>query len=264
MDLKEKAVTDQNKHARHPWEQARVEVVISLLKKNVPYLFNRKVTILDMGCGDTFVAEQLSIKIPQSTILAVDIAFTDEMIGAYREKYKEEGKQIEVYKTAEDAFQRHSSAVDVVLLLDVIEHIEDDIGFMRYIRGIPGIDRDTFFLITVPAYQRLFCAHDVFLEHYRRYTNASLERHIKDAGYTSLKKGYFFSSLLFPRFIQVLLEKIKNPSTITGVGAWDGGSTKSGFIRNLLIFDFKLSFIFRKIGIKLPGLSNYLICKKSA
>jgi len=34
------------------------------------------------------------------------------------------------------------------------------------------------------------------------------------------------------------------------------------FYKNILIFDYKIAKILAKIGIKLPGLSTYIICRK--
>lgn len=58
-------------------------------------------------------------------------------------------------------------APDVVLLLDVLEHIEDDRGFFEEI--VDAAPRAVF-LITVPADPRLWSPHDVALGHHRRYT----------------------------------------------------------------------------------------------
>jgi hypothetical protein len=52
--------------------------------------------------------------------------------------------------------------------MDVIEHVEDDVGLVReYANKVaPG----TRFITTVPAFMWLWSGHDVFLEYFRRYT----------------------------------------------------------------------------------------------
>jgi len=61
-----------------------------------------------------------------------------------------------------------NSDADTVLLMDVLEHVDDDTGLLReYVQNAaPG----TRFLITVPAFMWMWSGHDVFLEHRRRYT----------------------------------------------------------------------------------------------
>ncbi len=53
-------------------------------------------------------------------------------------------------------------------MLDVIEHVEDDVGFVRDVVDgslAPG----GWVLVSVPAYQSLFSSHDRALKHFRRY-----------------------------------------------------------------------------------------------
>jgi len=52
-------------------------------------------------------------------------------------------------------------------------------------------------LITVPAHQWLWSAHDTVNHHHRRYSKASLAKAIGAAGLRPRKLGYF-NSLLFP------------------------------------------------------------------
>jgi SAM-dependent methyltransferase len=61
---------------------------------------------------------------------------------------------------------------DVACALDVVEHLEDDVGALQWMAGLlrPG----GLLVVTVPAYQWLFSDHDRALQHYRRYTRARL------------------------------------------------------------------------------------------
>ena len=129
---------------------------------------------------------------------------------------------------------------------------------------IAMINKNTLFLITAPAFQSLFCSRDDFLKHYRRYTNKSLRSVIEKSGFTPVSAGYFFTILLKLRYLQVLTEKIKKPELkSTQVGTWDQSRFLSIFLKNILIIDFYITVFFKKAGINIPGLSNYLICKIS-
>jgi hypothetical protein len=63
---------------------------------------------------------------------------------------------------------------DLILLMDVPEHVDDDVGLMR--SALVGAAEHAYMLITVPAFQKLFSAHDIFLEHKRRYTLRQVEQ----------------------------------------------------------------------------------------
>ena len=249
---------------RHPWELARFEIVCKLSGNLLEQLNHSGGYLLDVGCGDTWFIEQLCRKYPSIQVVAVDILFTEEDLLHFKEKYK--GTSISVYKTMDDAqtFLGDKKA-GAVLLLDVIEHIEDDISFMKWLGDFGCIDNETQFIITVPAYQWLFSAHDVFLYHYRRYTNKLLQNNLALAGYKKQKIGYFFLSLYMARIVVWCKEKLMGRKTdATGVGAWNGGRLLTGLVKSVLMIDYNISRFVRIFGIKLPGLSNYIICKKSA
>jgi SAM-dependent methyltransferase len=84
---------------------------------------------------------------------------------------------------------------DLIAVLDVVEHIEDDVAALRAMRErlAPGGK----ILITVPAHQWMWSAHDVVNHHHRRYSKVTLAKAIEAAGLRPRKLGYF-NSLLFP------------------------------------------------------------------
>lgn len=94
---------------------------------------------------------------------------------------------------------------DVVLLMDVLEHTDDDAGLLRQYLDVtkPG----TTFIVTVPAFEFLWSAHDDFLEHRRRYTIGSLRETIRRAGVEPLSLHYFFASVLPLAFVVRLLRR---------------------------------------------------------
>ncbi|MFS0773128.1 class I SAM-dependent methyltransferase [Sphingomonas sp. 1P08PE] len=86
-------------------------------------------------------------------------------------------------------------AYDLVAVLDVVEHIEDDVAALAAMKTLlrPGGK----ILIAVPAHQWLWSAHDVVNHHHRRYSKKTLRAAIGAAGLVPDKLGYF-NSLLFP------------------------------------------------------------------
>jgi hypothetical protein len=83
------------------------------------------------------------------------------------------------------------------------------------------------------------------------------------SGLQTVETGYFFTSLLLPRFIQAKLEKILSAPSSKGVADWKGSKMTGFIVRNILRIDYFISLQLSKIKVKLPGLSNFAICKKS-
>ncbi len=86
-------------------------------------------------------------------------------------------------------------AYDLIAVLDVVEHIADDVAALAAMRDClaPGGK----ILIAVPAHAWMWSAHDVVNHHHRRYSKATLDAAIRAAGLIPKKLGYF-NSLLFP------------------------------------------------------------------
>ena len=146
MDLVEVKNRKDDNMVRHPWELARLEVVNSLLQGVIKN--ESGFNVLDIGCGDVFFISKLSDLYPKANFYAIDIAFTDEIISKLAESVK--GKNIFLFKSLEEANQHLKNPADLVLLLDVVEHIKDDIGFLTSLHGNKAITHNTFIIITVP------------------------------------------------------------------------------------------------------------------
>lgn len=91
---------------------------------------------------------------------------------------------------------------DLIAVLDVVEHVADDVGALQGMakRLKPGGK----ILITVPAHQWMWSAHDVVNHHQRRYSKAGLTDVLRKAGLNWRKLGYF-NSLLFPAAVAARL-----------------------------------------------------------
>jgi hypothetical protein len=261
MDLKEIAINQGQK--RHPWELARVKVVTRILK-TLSNISNETLTILDVGSGDTFLIQELSREFKKASFFAIDTGYDNAYIEETNKRFAEEHTAIKVFNDLQVAEKHIGHPIDIILLLDVIEHVPDDVQFLKDLSAFSKVNEQTQFLITVPAYQALFCSHDVFLQHYRRYNNKLLNQNINKARLKVLRIGYFFTFPLVPRTIQVIKEKlVRKKEAPTGIGNWEGSQMISNLLEKMLLLDFGVSVFLRKLKIKLPGLSNFAICKKS-
>lgn len=138
--------------------------------------------------------------------------------------------------------------------MDVLEHLEDEGIILSHLAANP----DNYYFFSVPAFQSVFSSHDVLLGHYRRYTLNGFKSMLASHGFSIKKKGYYFTSLLVLRWVEKLLKKDKKES----IDNWEGDKRKTAFINNVLTLDFKTTTLLGKMGITVPGLSCYCLCKK--
>ena len=86
-------------------------------------------------------------------------------------------------------------AYDLITLLDVLEHIPDDAASLSTLYNLTT--SGGVLLLTVPAYQWLWSAHDEVNHHQRRYRRSHLVRLIQAAGF-EVERATYFNTLLFP------------------------------------------------------------------
>jgi len=139
--------------------------------------------ILDVGAGSGLFSKMLLRRTAATSATCVDPGYPADWSETHV------GKPI--------AFRRASPVgdADVVLLMDVLEHVDDDAGLLReYARPArPG----TRFIVSVPAFSWLWSRHDEFLEHRRRYTLPGILRVLSKGGLTPVTGFYFFAAV-FP------------------------------------------------------------------
>jgi SAM-dependent methyltransferase len=105
---------------------------------------------------------------------------------------------------------------DLVCMFDVLEHIDEDVKTLAALRDhlAPG----GRMLITVPAYQWLWSAHDTFLHHKRRYTARSLRQTFADSDLAVDRITYFNTLLLPLAAVARLKDRIAPGERSTGAG----------------------------------------------
>src|SRR3989344_3810834 len=95
--------------------------------------------------------------------------------------------------------KRRGGSFSLVAILDVIEHVEDDVGFARELAEL--LEPSGHLLVTVPAYQWLWSELDVLAMHYRRYNKAKIIRVLESAGFEIEYASYWNAALLLPAAI---------------------------------------------------------------
>lgn len=251
MDLKE---IKKKGGYRHPWEQARIRFIRRLLNDG---LHDRDhVDFLDVGCGDGYVIRRLLETYPQLHGHCFDIH-----LGASQLEHLNEATQRAVF--VNDATKLDTIKSDLVLLLDVIEHQKDDKAFLSGIVETNLTDLG-WLLVTAPAFQSLFSAHDEYLNHYRRYSRRNLLALLQGCGLSVRQSGYAFSSLLFVRFFITVGEKNwpRSDAGFEGLGDWRHGPLLTGLVTSVLSMENTLLLFLNQLGIVVPGLSVWALCEK--
>ena len=170
---------------RHWWFVARRRILLDVLERNVDQTGG--LHILDAGCGGGATTESLR---RYGSVWGMDIS--EEAVEYNRER----GREVSLGSIQQMPFP--DSRFDLVLALDIIEHVADDLQALRELfRTVrPGGS----LLVTVPALQMLWSAHDVINGHYRRYTLGELRDHVEIAGFEVVTATYF-NTLLFPLIV---------------------------------------------------------------
>lgn len=183
MDLKE--LENGINPEVHWYYQSKIKPLITYTKKVIESI--GQVTIVDVGSGSGFFAISLERRFPDKIkkVYLVDINYTPEEIKATA------GAKIEKTLSIPPKIEN-----GLVILMDVLEHLEDDLKMLREIKAAASGDKNYFF-ITVPAFTSLWSGHDDYLGHYRRYKIASLRSVLQKATY-DIQNVYYLYGSLFP------------------------------------------------------------------
>lgn len=248
MDLREKTLNNK----RHPWELSRAKNLLHVLRKYLPEKNN--IRIADVGAGDRFFSMQLLENLKNANITPHVYAIDKE----YDRKISRKNKIILI----NDIQILKNNSMDCIIMMDVLEHIEDDLKFMEIVSE--KLNTDGILIITVPAFQNLFSFHDTYLFHYRRYQYQGLKKLLMHNNFEIIFSHYFYTTLFFVRWLQLNFYKLKKHKKDEGIGTWRYGKEHciTIVIEVILNIDFRLNEFFNRVGIRLPGLSLLSIAKK--
>ncbi len=246
MDLVERRATEA---ARHPWETARALAIEQLLRR----LKLHRPRVLDVGAGDGFLVARLANQLDWGETVAQDIHLTEAVIRQVRTpgiQYVRELSELEARR------------FDLILLLDVLEHIQEPGPFLEQLWTQHLAERGSV-LITVPAFQVLFTQHDHDLRHFRRYSLSEIADVASRAGLEVRESGYLFATLLLPRALSKLRERLAGRASAPsefGIGGWNAPPAVTKLLHGALSLDCGICLWAQRRGVVLPGLSAWLLC----
>lgn len=179
------------------WYVARRHIILTLIKKM--YEAQKQLNILDVGCGTGIMLTYLK---QYGAVTGIDVS--TKALEFCKLRGHENLFQADVGKRL--PFKKR--AFDLIVVFDVLEHIEDDCAALREIYRVNKEGGRA--LITVPAYKFLWSSIDYIGQHKRRYTKGELKRKIKEAGFRIEKISYMntflFGIVVLERFCERLFE----------------------------------------------------------
>ncbi|MEM9256545.1 MAG: class I SAM-dependent methyltransferase [Pseudomonadota bacterium] len=148
-------------------------------------------TILEVGCSSGFFLRLLRESAPHATVIGADF------ISGPLFKLASDLPDVPLLQFDLTRCPFEKPTFDAVVLLNVLEHIEDDQLALEKVYGMlkPG----GTLVIEVPAGPALYDYYDEHLMHYRRYDLARLRSQVGSAGFRILKASHL-GFFLYPPF----------------------------------------------------------------
>ncbi len=190
---------------RHWWYQGRRHVLECAIERlGLP----AHARILDAGCGSGRNMVELA---HHGVATGIELSHTSVQLARERD-----AGQVLEGSVMDMPFD--DSSFDLTVSLDVIEHLEDDVGALRELRRVTA--HGGALLVTVPAYQWLWSGHDEINHHHRRYNRRTLLAAARSAGWQPESSTHFNSLLLPAAILLRALERFKPSATKSSLDLW--------------------------------------------
>jgi len=153
-----------------------------------------KPVILDIGCSSGFLIEKIKEALPNSFVIGTDVVMGPLV------NFSSTNPEIPLLHFDLTRCPLPDNSVDAVVLLNVLEHIENDALAISQLYRIlkPG----GVAVIEVPAGPELYDIYDELLMHYRRYRLRDLRKLFLNEKFLVLKQSHL-GFFLYPGFFLV-------------------------------------------------------------
>ena len=141
-----------------------------------PYVKQR---VLEIGAGMGNLTRALARGRQRYIASDIDHEHLSRLQSRLRHYLNVETRTCDLSKSAD--FEPLADAVDTVICLNVLEHIEDDLGALRNIYS--ALSPGGRAIVLVPCGQDIFGTLDVILGHYRRYSASQLRERFEASGF---------------------------------------------------------------------------------
>ncbi|HEX8835155.1 MAG TPA: methyltransferase domain-containing protein [Abditibacteriaceae bacterium] len=146
--------------------------------------------LLDIGCGTGANLPMLHAFVgPAGALTGIDFSpLALEFARSHPESKNADLQQADALNLPFD-----DNSFDIVTMLDVLEHLSDDERALQEVRRVlrPG----GVYVWSVPAYQKLWSAHDEALHHFRRYEYHGLRCLLRQQGFDIYRLSFAMSAM---------------------------------------------------------------------
>jgi SAM-dependent methyltransferase len=172
----------------HFIDNASRQYALQQVQQHIP---NKSGVVLEVGCSSGFMLDLMRKALPNVVVIGADV------VRAPLLKLSADLPNTPLLRFSLVDCPLPDNSIDAVVMLNVLEHIEDDIGALRQVKRIlkPG----GVAVIEVPAGPHLYDVYDKILMHYRRYSLKELREKILAQGF-QIKKQSHLGFFLYPGF----------------------------------------------------------------
>jgi 2-polyprenyl-3-methyl-5-hydroxy-6-metoxy-1,4-benzoquinol methylase len=186
----------------HWWFRAREIVLlreIDRILRSADFSRNhQRRRILDVGCGDALFFDRLA-----------EIGDVEGIESEPALVCADNPHRSRIHFGLLDENFRPTVPYDLILLLDVLEHIEDPAPVLK--RALDLLAPAGKVIITVPAFPSLWTTHDDLNHHFMRYTRHSFRDLAARAGMRIERERYLFQWTFLPKLAAHVVEAVLKP-----------------------------------------------------
>jgi SAM-dependent methyltransferase len=230
------------------WFKGRRELITDMVARACKPQRGEALKIPDVGCGTGLNSQAFE---QFGEVYGLDMS--REALGF--SKLRGKSNLIQAYA---DHLPIEDDTFDVLCALDLLEHIEDDIGAIKEFHRVlkPG----GRLILTVPAFMSLWSSHDDVLHHKRRYNKTAFIRELKSCNFY-LDRLTYWNFFLFPAV--ALARIIHRGASDAREGGKYGLPDLPEVLNRLLLQLLRVETAAIRRGHNLPvGVSMFCICKK--
>jgi 2-polyprenyl-3-methyl-5-hydroxy-6-metoxy-1,4-benzoquinol methylase len=181
-------------YEQHWWWRARERLIVSTVATILPK--DGDASMLDVGCGDGLLFGRLT-----------DFGHIDGLESDARLITKGGPWEHRISIGEFDERFRPGKSYRLILMLDVLEHVENPAAFLARARDL--LEPGGALLITVPAFRAIWTRHDDLNHHQTRYRKGTLLPLLVESGFTIERARYYFQWLFAVKLVVRLLERLR-------------------------------------------------------
>ena len=176
------------------WNRHRFDLISNFLPRT-----SMSQSLLDFGCGNGLFLIYLQNSKYNLSLTGYEPFLTNNVFE------HSGGGTVGIHDSLE---KLDNKSFDIVITLDVLEHIEKDKKALVQINKL--LKFQGYLLLTVPAYHCLYSLHDAAVGHYRRYNKPTIVNLLEKHGFSVLHATYFFCFLVPPSAIRKLFLSVRS------------------------------------------------------